>query len=737
MDAAFHKTKHAAGTAKDFAVKKIKAHRAKQALKEKISQPETGAAYTTSHEKPLLHAPKTRETTQTEPLAVPSADKKPELRHPAAPAQQSDTPIKTKEAYLKSQQKPQIAERNASPKILHETPKAKQAILSANGKPETVSHPSPETPPLPKQKAIESIKTKQQRKKEVEQSSVKQSDVQAMSMDKTKPAEIKEAARQTTETSDIASTPDRPIKTKEYCRAQQSDLQGTAPPHPAKDGRIKTKKADIKTFDRIENETHRFQSAAKNKQPITPMKQNLLTDTPIKQKPKAAQLLQAKPAPKNTLLKPTHPFKPIHHAIEKASPANIARKKAVAAARKQATKKAAQQAAQRTAQKTKATAKAAVRLTVKAAQAVAAAAKAIISAIAALGGWAVLLVILIVIIIVAAIAASPFGIFISEEAADPSSIPISSIVAECNIELSAQLDILENSIQPDRVVMEGEQSDWSEVLAVFAVKTAGAEDGTAEDVVVITPEKKEKIKAVFWDMNSISYRTETVTGERAEAASETVLYITIHTKTADDMITEYGFTAKQQEALATLLENRDVLLASSQSLAISDKTAKDVLAALPSNLSDKRKAVIKAACSLVGKVNYFWGGKSSAIGWDSEWGKLKLVTAEGSKTSGSMRPFGLDCSGFITWVWRNAGMLASDIGNGTMEQYGNCRPITWADAIPGDVAFYNDLSHVGIVAGFAEDGSPLIVHCASGPNNVVITGAAGFTRITRPLCFGD
>lgn len=75
--------------------------------------------------------------------------------------------------------------------------------------------------------------------------------------------------------------------------------------------------------------------------------------------------------------------------------------------------------------------------------------------------------------------------------------------------------------------------------------------------------------------------------------------------------------------------------------------------------------------------------KSSAIGWDSEWGKLKLVTAEGSKTSASMRPFGLDCSGFITWVWRNAGMLASDIGNGTIEQYGNCRPIARADAIPG------------------------------------------------------
>ena len=66
-----------------------------------------------------------------------------------------------------------------------------------------------------------------------------------------------------------------------------------------------------------------------------------------------------------------------------------------------------------------------------------------------------------------------------------------------------------------------------------------------------------------------------------------------------------------------------------QSLAISDATAQDVINALPDSLSSEGKSVVKKACSLVGKVNYFWGGKSSAIGWDSEWGKMKLVTAEG------------------------------------------------------------------------------------------------------------
>lgn len=105
-----------------------------------------------------------------------------------------------------------------------------------------------------------------------------------------------------------------------------------------------------------------------------------------------------------------------------------------------------------------------------------------------------------------------------------------------------------------------------------------------------------------------------------------------------------------------------------QSLTISDATAQEVIDKLPDSLSESRKSVVKKACSLVGKVNYFWGGKSAAIGWDSEWGKLKLVTAEGSRSSGSMRPFGLDCSGFVTWSFINSGFNASAIGHGTQSQ---------------------------------------------------------------------
>lgn len=201
------------------------------------------------------------------------------------------------------------------------------------------------------------------------------------------------------------------------------------------------------------------------------------------------------------------------------------------------------------------------------------------------------------------------------------------------------------------------------------------------------------------------------------------------------MINEYHFTAKQQEALATLLENGTVLTGATQSLAISDVTAQEVLRALPDDLSLDRKNVMKAACSLVGKVTYFWGGKSSTIGWDGEWGKLKLVSAEGSRTSGSMRPFGLDCSGFVTWAFINSGKTAAAIGHGASTQSSKCTRISWSDAQPGDLAFLSDLSHVGIVAGYDTSGNILVIHCSSSANNVVITTNSIFGFAARPNCY--
>ena len=171
--------------------------------------------------------------------------------------------------------------------------------------------------------------------------------------------------------------------------------------------------------------------------------------------------------------------------------------------------------------------------------------------------------------------------------------------------------------------------------------------------------------------------------------------------------------------------------------AISAATSK-VLKELPEDLPEDREAVIRTACSLVGKVNYFWGGKSNAIGWDSRWGKLSEVTAVGNSTSGTYRPYGMDCSGYVDWVFNNALSYIIGHGGGAIMQHTYCTDIAWDEAQIGDLTFYPDDEHVGIVAGWDESGNILIVHCASGYNNVVITGKEGFISVARPnyICGG-
>ena len=154
-------------------------------------------------------------------------------------------------------------------------------------------------------------------------------------------------------------------------------------------------------------------------------------------------------------------------------------------------------------------------------------------------------------------------------------------------------------------------------------------------------------------------------------------------------------------------------------------------------LSKERRAVVERALSLAGKVNYFWGGKSLVFGWDDRWGQLAKVTADGSSTTGTYRPYGLDCSGMVDWAFYNAtdGSYIIGHGGGVAMQHRYCTPVRWEDAQIGDLAFYPDDEHVGIVAGWDKNGSIQIVHCASSYNNVVITGKEGFVAVGRPVYY--
>ncbi len=158
--------------------------------------------------------------------------------------------------------------------------------------------------------------------------------------------------------------------------------------------------------------------------------------------------------------------------------------------------------------------------------------------------------------------------------------------------------------------------------------------------------------------------------------------------------------------------------------------------------TDEQKAFVEAALSLVGKVRYFWGGKSSAIGWDEEWGQPKFVESSGSSTTGTMQTFGLDCSGYVSWCFIQTGVtpqeMSRSIGEGTWNQWDKASATEKTNVQLGDLAFINRYpgatgNHVGIVVGFTDSGEPLIAHCSPTYNDVVVSNCGGqFIYFRRP-----
>ena len=364
------------------------------------------------------------------------------------------------------------------------------------------------------------------------------------------------------------------------------------------------------------------------------------------------------------------------------------------------------------------------------------------SSIVAAGGGAVVLVLLLTVILVAAIVASPFGILFSNESREAGVVPLSAAVAQVNYEFNERLETLQTADDYDSISVTGQPADWIEVLAVFAVKVAGSNDADAADVATMDADRIARLKAVFWDMTTITHRIEVIhhpgSGDD-DGWTERNLYITITAKTAEEMKTVYHFNRNQIAALDELLEQRALLLELLEDVYSVSRDTAALLRNLPEDLSPEREAVVRTACSLVGKVNYYWGGKSLVLGWDSRWGELRQVTAAGSSTTGTYRPYGLDCSGFVDWVFYNqsGGGYVIGHGGGATAQHSYCTDISWADAQPGDLVFYPDNSHVGIVGGRDANGELLIIHCASGYNNVVITGLEGFTSIGRPQYYAE
>ena len=411
----------------------------------------------------------------------------------------------------------------------------------------------------------------------------------------------------------------------------------------------------------------------------------------------------------------------------------VAREAAMQMAKRQQMTKAAETATQKTAQAAG-----------RALRSIIAAAQSLLAAIAAGGSTVVAMV--LVICLIGLLIVSPFGIFFSgEDSGTGYTMP--EAVSVLNGEFAARIEQIKTENPYDELDMDNAGSaamisNWRDVLAVYAVRTT-TDNASPDEVATLTEEKMEILREIFWDMNAITYWTEIVPGGKDEADT-VILHITVTIKTHLQMADEYQFNTEQRRLLEELMqpEYQELFMAltgSYQNIELSPDEVAKIIENLPADLSENRKQVVLTAYQLLGKVHYFWGGKSLIIGWDSRWGMPMKVTAEGSSTTGTVRPFGLDCSGMVDWVFYNqsGGQYVIGHGGGATAQHSYCTPIAWSDAQPGDLVFYPGDSHVGIVCGFDSGGNIMIIHCASGANNVVVTGKSGFTSIGRPEYFAD
>ena len=375
-------------------------------------------------------------------------------------------------------------------------------------------------------------------------------------------------------------------------------------------------------------------------------------------------------------------------------------------------------------------------------RAIAAAAEKLAAAIGAGGAAAVSVV--VVILLVGMLFASPLGILFAGEDTG-TEIKIPDAVATLNGEFTDEIyRIMEEHPYDELDMQEGMEAvmlqNWRNVLAVYAVKVSTDEEHGL-DVMTMDEEKLQLLREIFFDANKLEYE---LTARTVDGEQITTLHISAQIKDAMQMADEYSFTAQQREMLEELLkpDYDDIFLSlignyQPGGTPIGPVDISDIQGTLPDDLDPLRESIVLTAYQLLGKVTYFWGGKSLVLGWDSRWGTPTTVTAPGSGSTGKVLPFGLDCSGFVDWTFYNAtnGAYLPGRGGGAASQHGYCTNIAWSDALPGDLVFYADDSHVGIVCGYDSVGNLLVIHCSGGQNGVVVTGREGFAVAARPDLF--
>lgn len=141
------------------------------------------------------------------------------------------------------------------------------------------------------------------------------------------------------------------------------------------------------------------------------------------------------------------------------------------------------------------------------------------------------------------------------------------------------------------------------------------------------------------------------------------------------------------------------------------------LSSLPDDISEARKAVIKFALSSVGKIPYYWGGKASAASYEKNgFGRVIEADYKGRVLRG------LDCSGWVQWVYWSAIGNRLNGASSTATLIGEGEKIRRSELQPGDIIVRVGAdSHVVMFLQWAGNGNMIVIHENSGANNVSVS----------------
>ena len=155
------------------------------------------------------------------------------------------------------------------------------------------------------------------------------------------------------------------------------------------------------------------------------------------------------------------------------------------------------------------------------------------------------------------------------------------------------------------------------------------------------------------------------------------------------------------------------------------------------NVSALRQNILVTALSQVGQIPYYYGGKPKNAGTPIKTNVGIAGATASTKDHKGRTTAGLDCFGFCQWVYWTAsgnnilpeGSSASTTAVFNSNTYGNLVNIDASQLQIGDLGF--QAGHVGIFAGFDENGKMMWVHCNGGANTVSYQAYTKFTRYYR------